>query len=265
MKLNKFIHYCSSITLLFSFIYAGSLSGNVKYDGKPPKKRKLRMNADPVCGASHTEPVFSENFKMGKDGSMEEALVYLKKVEYTGGIPSEPAVLDQKGCIYTPHVFGIQAGQELLIKNSDATLHNIHSMPKKNKEFNFAMPKVVKTKKSKFDTTFIASGESEKSKNETVSTTSTGSTKKVNSTQNIQAGFKRKILSGAELSMLFDWDREGTNSKNNLFDPNFSTGLTLSVTQPLLRNYGVDLNSADIRIATENLRQSRNEYNKTFN
>ena len=45
------------------------------------------MNADPVCGASHTEPVFSENFKMGKDGSMEEALVYLKKVEYKTKLP----------------------------------------------------------------------------------------------------------------------------------------------------------------------------------
>ena len=49
-----------------------------------------------------------------------------------------------------PHVFGMVAGQELLIKNSDATLHNIHSMPKVNKEFNFAMPKVVKEKKATF-------------------------------------------------------------------------------------------------------------------
>tara|TARA_B100000674_G_C37367314_1_gene701414 strand:- start:179 stop:592 length:414 start_codon:yes stop_codon:yes gene_type:complete len=49
-----------------------------------------------------------------------------------------------------PHVFGMMAGQELLIKNSDATLHNIHSMPNVNKEFNFAMPKVVKEKKSTF-------------------------------------------------------------------------------------------------------------------
>ena len=37
-------------------------------------------------------------------------------------------------------------GQELLIKNSDATLHNIHGLPKTNSEFNFAMPKVVKEK-----------------------------------------------------------------------------------------------------------------------
>ena len=68
----------------------------------------------------------------------------LSSVNYSGGIPSEPAVLDQQGCIYEPHVFGMMAGQDLLVKNSDATLHNIHSMPKVNKEFNIAMPKVVK-------------------------------------------------------------------------------------------------------------------------
>ena len=34
------------------------------------------------------------------DGSMAEALVYLKNVSYSGGVPSNPAVLDQKGCVY---------------------------------------------------------------------------------------------------------------------------------------------------------------------
>ena len=123
-----------SIGLLVTSIDAGTLKGHVKYDGKAPKKKKLRMDADPVCGSSHSSPVLSANFKMASDGSMEEALVYLKNVKYSGGVPSEPAVLDQKGCIYMPHVFGMVAGQELLIKNSDATLHNIHSMPKVNKE-----------------------------------------------------------------------------------------------------------------------------------
>jgi hypothetical protein len=52
--------------------------------------------------------------------------------------------------MYSPHVQGIMAGQELLIKNSDATLHNIHGLPKINSEFNFAMPKVVKEKAIKF-------------------------------------------------------------------------------------------------------------------
>ncbi len=144
------IKYFLSFTFLFNLVEAGSLKGHVKYDGKAPKPKRLRMGADPVCGSSHSGPVYSENFKMAKDGSMEDALVWLKNVDYSGGVPSSPAVLDQKGCVYAPHVFGMMAGQELLIKNSDATLHNIHSMPKVNKEFNFAMPKVVKKKKSTF-------------------------------------------------------------------------------------------------------------------
>ena len=144
------IKYFLSFIFLFTIAEAGTLKGHVKYEGKSPKPKRLRMDADPVCGSSHSGTVYSENFKMAKDGSMAEALVWLKNVSYSGGVPSDPAVLDQKGCVYDPHVFGMVAGQELLIKNSDATLHNIHSMPKVNKEFNFAMPKVVKTKKSTF-------------------------------------------------------------------------------------------------------------------
>ena len=150
MKERKIIFTCSMFFLTVLFIEAGTLKGHVKYDGKPPKKKTLRMDADPVCGAAHTGRVYNENFKMAEDGSMEEALIYIKDVSYSGGIPSEPTILDQKGCVYVPHVFGMIAGQQLLIKNSDATLHNIHSMPKINKEFNFAMPKVVKEKKSTF-------------------------------------------------------------------------------------------------------------------
>ena len=150
MKLRKSVIGSLLLVFVSTYINAGTLKGHVKYEGKAPKKKRLRMDADPVCGSSHSGPVLSENFKVADDGSMEEALVYLKNVSYSGGIPSEPAILDQKGCIYLPHVFGMVAGQELLIKNSDATLHNIHSMPKVNKEFNFAMPKVVKEKKATF-------------------------------------------------------------------------------------------------------------------
>ncbi len=150
MKLRKSVIGFLLLVFVSTYVNAGTLKGHVKYEGKAPKKKRLRMDADPVCGSSHSGPVLSENFKVADDGSMEEALVYLKNVSYSGGIPSEPAILDQKGCIYAPHVFGMVAGQELLIKNSDATLHNIHSMPKVNKEFNFAMPKVVKEKKATF-------------------------------------------------------------------------------------------------------------------
>ena len=124
----------------------GTLKGNVKYDGKVPKARPLKMDADPICGSSHEGKVYSEGFIVDEDLNLKNVLVWLKDVKYDGPIPSEPAVLDQKGCIYTPHVLGVVKNQKVLIKNSDATLHNIHSMAEKNEQFNFAMPKVVKEK-----------------------------------------------------------------------------------------------------------------------
>ncbi len=128
----------------------GSLIGNVKYEGKVPKAKMLKMDADPVCGSSHSEKVLSESFIVDEDMNLKNVLVWLKDVEYNQGPPKETVILDQKGCIYTPHVLGVMKNQKILIKNSDATLHNIHSMPKVNDQFNFAMPKVVKEKEASF-------------------------------------------------------------------------------------------------------------------
>ena len=49
-------------------------------------------------------------------------------------------MFDQQGCRYRPHVFGIRVGQTLTIRNSDATLHNIHATPAANPEFNMGQP-----------------------------------------------------------------------------------------------------------------------------
>ena len=146
MKIYKLLVNGIALIVIIGVVSAGTLKGHVNFDGKGPKPKKVKMGADPVCGSSHSKPVYSESFKMAKDGSLAEVLVYLRNVNYKGGVPKKSVVLNQKGCVYMPHVFGMMRGQTLLIKNSDATLHNIHSMPKLNKEFNFAMPKVVKEK-----------------------------------------------------------------------------------------------------------------------
>lgn len=119
---------------------AGGVKGVVNYAG-PDADVPIAMNADPNCLSLHPTPVDTGKYLV-KDGKLGNVFVYVK----TGlegksfPTPTEKKVLDQQGCLYTPHVFGIQVGQPLSIKNSDAFLHNIHAMPQTNAEFNQGQP-----------------------------------------------------------------------------------------------------------------------------
>ncbi len=117
----------------------GSISGAVSYSNGDPDT-PIAMDADPVCAGLHATSVTTQTVE-ASGGKLAGAFVYLKE-GITGSypVPSEPAVLDQKGCQYTPHVWGIRAGQKMIIRNSDPTLHNIHALPAKNAEFNQGQP-----------------------------------------------------------------------------------------------------------------------------
>ena len=47
--------------------------------------------------------------------------------------------------MYTPHVVAVMTGQTLGVLNSDATLHNVMTMPRDNPPFNFGMPGRART------------------------------------------------------------------------------------------------------------------------
>ena len=138
----------------------GTLTGNVKYDGKRPPyykpgydgKMLINMNADAICGKSHESgKSIPESFIVDEDLNFKNVFVYIKNIDYSGPTPTDPVLLDQKGCIYTPHAFGIMKGQELQIRNSDNTMHNIHSFPEVNKSFNSGHPQGVPDLKEIFN------------------------------------------------------------------------------------------------------------------
>jgi len=76
----------------------------------------------------------------GSGGTLQNVFVYVKDGlgDRVFPVPATPVVLDQKSCRYVPHVMGIQVGQTLDILSSDNTLHNVHAMPERNREFNQA-------------------------------------------------------------------------------------------------------------------------------
>jgi hypothetical protein len=120
----------------------GEVTGTVAFEGQAPAKQRIHMEAVPACTEASKEPVYSEEVIVNDNKTLKNVFVYVKDGlgNRTFPTPSEPVVLDQKGCWYHPHVFGIMAGQKLEIKNSDPTNHNIHPMPQQNREWNQSQP-----------------------------------------------------------------------------------------------------------------------------
>jgi len=118
-----------------------TVTGKVAFDGAAPTMPQIKMDADAFCKSEHKEPVYEQEVVVNPNKTLEWVLVYVKE-GVTGNYPAPttPVTLDQHGCQYHPHIFGIQAGQPLKILNSDGTLHNIHALPKKNAEFNIGQP-----------------------------------------------------------------------------------------------------------------------------
>lgn len=118
-----------------------SISGKISFAGDAPKAKKLKMDADPQCAAMHGDKAPTSEEVIVNNGMLKNVFVYVKSgVTGTYPKPSTPVTINQKGCTYEPHVFGMQAGQPIVIKNSDDTLHNIHALPNNNEEFNKGQP-----------------------------------------------------------------------------------------------------------------------------
>jgi plastocyanin len=118
----------------------GSISGKVSFQGAKPKTPRIMMDQDPVCVQKHSGPVMVEDGAVNGNGTLPNVFVYVKSgvEKYTFAVPTQPVELDQDGCMYKPHVVGIQVGQTLSILTKDATTHNIHPMPKDNREWNMS-------------------------------------------------------------------------------------------------------------------------------
>ena len=108
---------------------ASSISGVVHFDGTAPTRISIDMAADPACNQANL-PNLTEQYVVN-DHLLANVYVYIKSgaPSYTVDPNTRPVILDQKGCRYTPHVIAVQQGGAISYLNSDATVHNIHTLP----------------------------------------------------------------------------------------------------------------------------------------
>jgi hypothetical protein len=111
----------------------GKIAGTVKLDGAAPHMKGIDMSKDPYCVKQHeNNPAHLENVVVGQGGGLQNVVIYISQ-GLSGNEASQPSsqepVFDQKGCMYTPHVLGLDVDQKFKVTTSDQTTHNIHPLP----------------------------------------------------------------------------------------------------------------------------------------
>lgn len=122
---------------------AGSVTARVTFDGMVPEPAMISLGGDPKCVSENGAPQRAEEqLVVGADRALQNVFVYVKDGlgRFAFPLPSEPVLLDQDKCRYTPRVLGVRVGQPLRIRNSDPLLHNVRSNGVINQAFNKSTP-----------------------------------------------------------------------------------------------------------------------------
>jgi outer membrane protein TolC len=82
-------------------------------------------------------------------------------------------------------------------------------------------------------------------------------------TSTFQTGFQQKLPAGGEVKLQYQVQNTWTNPQQFALNPFYENELSLTVTQPLLQNFGLAVNQARITIARNNQRVSLLDWRKT--
>ncbi len=119
---------------------AGEIRGQVRVTGSVPPPTMLRVTIDHyVCGTEKR----AEDLVVSPARELQNVVVWLGNPPpgAPSTAPATPVQMDQKGCVFEPHVVVVPAGGTVEFLNSDRLLHNLHSKPRDNPAFNRTQPK----------------------------------------------------------------------------------------------------------------------------
>ncbi len=121
---------------------AASITGTVTLDGAPPASKPIDMSASLACVQANSSPVAPPNVVTDEGGSLANVVVFVKSglAGRRYDTPTDTAVLEQKNCMYEPHVVALMTDQPFEVQNNDPTMHNVHPLPKNNRQWSNSQP-----------------------------------------------------------------------------------------------------------------------------
>jgi len=118
------------------------VSGKVLYDGPKLEAKPLSVTAEQAKGCcadgssvDSADPALVVDDKNG----LKNAVVEIDVKDAKLVVPKEPIVVDQKKCVFDPHVVVVPAGATVRFLNSDGVAHNVRAQSLKNDSFNKTM------------------------------------------------------------------------------------------------------------------------------
>lgn len=129
---------------------AGQVVGTVSFEGQAPAGERIDMSEEPTCAEKHDGQPMKMSTVVGANGGLANVFVRVSEGLPSGSwqTPSEAVELDQEGCVYEPHVLGVQTGQTVTLRNSDGLLHNINARPTEQRGFNVSQPTNMTTNRT---------------------------------------------------------------------------------------------------------------------
>lgn len=117
------------------------ITGVVRFEGTAPEQSVAQLSGWSECAGQHPEGNPKAGDVLVNDGKLQNTMVYIEDGlgNRVFALPSAAVVLDQKGCMFTPRVLGVQTDQPLQMLNSDPLSHNVHGLPKNSASWNFSL------------------------------------------------------------------------------------------------------------------------------
>src|SRR5262245_34722552 len=118
----------------------GTIKGVVNFTGTAPEMKVPAKRKDAeFCKDKQVK----YNAVLATGGKLQDVFVRLPVGAVKGKFDAQKtaALVNQQDCMYAPRIQGVVSGQDITIKNSDATLHNVHTHKGAETLFNQAQPK----------------------------------------------------------------------------------------------------------------------------